>query len=165
LILKKNHGFIQKDIWLQKTVVFQAGEAYYEWHIVLFWHEGFCMLRVFSTIALTLCMTSAWANQSTVELKQALPTTMEEVATVDILTEICPKLLDSSQVSAFNAGYERLITELLPNIPTPVVGIKTLHDDAEYKAQLETAREDAASVSVEENRQVCLDVLNYTGKK
>lgn len=123
------------------------------------------MLRVVAAMVLGWCAMSVWAAPNTVELKQSLPTTMEEVATVDILTEICPKLLDGAQVGAFNSGYQRLITELLPNIPTPATSIKVLHDDAEYKELLQTAREDAASVSVEENRQVCLDVVNYPSKK
>jgi hypothetical protein len=123
------------------------------------------MLRIVSAMVLSVCAVNVSAAQNTVELKQSLPTTMEEVATVDILTEICPKVLDSAQVGAFNTGYQRLLTEMLPNIPSPASSIKTLHDDAEYKALLDTAREDAASVSVEENRQVCLDVVSYQSKK
>lgn len=123
------------------------------------------MLRIVSAVVLSVCAVNVSAAQNTVELKQSLPTTMEEVATVDILTEICPKVLDSAQVGAFNTGYQRLLTEMLPNIPSPASSIKTLHDDAEYKALLDTAREDAASVSVEENRQVCLDVVSYQSKK
>ena len=123
------------------------------------------MLRIVSAVVLSVCAFHVSAAQNTVELKQSLPTTMEEVATVDILTEICPKVLESSQVGAFNIGYQRLLSEMLPNIPTPATSIKTLHDDAEYKALLDTAREDAASVSVEENRQVCLDVVSYQSKK
>ena len=101
------------------------------------------------------------AANAAVEFKQSLPTTMEEIATVDVLGEICPKILSERMNRQFNQGYQPLVSGLLPNIPSPSIAIQSLHSDAEYSALLNTARADAAKYAVAENRAVCLDVLHY----
>lgn len=101
------------------------------------------------------------AANAAVEFKQSLPTTMEEIATVDVLGEICPKILGERMNRQFNQGYQHLVSGLLPNIPSPSIAIQSLHSDAEYSALLNTARADAAKYAVAENRAVCLDVLHY----
>ncbi len=100
-------------------------------------------------------------TQNAVEFKQSLPTTMEEIATVDVLGEICPKILGERMNQQFNQGYQHLVSGLLPNIPSPSIAIQSLHSDAEYSKLLETARTEAAQYAVAENRAVCLDVLHY----
>ncbi|MFZ3194561.1 MAG: hypothetical protein WA154_15325 [Moraxellaceae bacterium] len=101
------------------------------------------------------------AAQNAVEFKQSLPTTMEEIATVDVLGEICPKILGERMNRQFNQGYQHLVSSLLPNIPSPSVAIQSLRSDAEYSKLLDIARADTARYAVAENRAVCLDVLHY----
>lgn len=101
------------------------------------------------------------STQNAVEFKQSLPTTMEEIATVDVLGEICPKILGERMNRQFNQGYQNLVSTLLPNIPTPSVAIQSLRGDTEYSKLLDIARADAARYAVAENRAVCLDVLHY----
>lgn len=113
-------------------------------------------------LSLLVCMTSYAAPETdAVEFKQSLPTTMEEIATVDVLGEICPKILGARMNRQFTTGYLHLVSSLLPNIPSPSIAIQSLHSDAEYSKLLETARADAAKYAVAENRAVCLDVLHY----
>lgn len=100
-------------------------------------------------------------NNPAVEFKQSLPTTMEELATVDVLGEICPKILGDRMNRQFNQGYQNLVTTLLPNVPSPQLAIQTLRQDTEYSKLLDTARADTARYAVAENRAVCLDVLHY----
>lgn len=94
-----------------------------------------------------------------VEFKSSLPVTQEEIAAVDVLGEICPKLIGNNK--KFDAGYERLLKDLMPNIDQPVLALKALADDAEYQGKLKEAREDANRASVQDNREVCQDILNY----
>ncbi|ONG39772.1 hypothetical protein BKE30_08235 [Alkanindiges hydrocarboniclasticus] len=94
-----------------------------------------------------------------VEFKSSLPVTQEEIAAVDILGEICPKLIGNSK--KFDNGYERLLKDLMPNIDQPVMALKALADDAEYQGKLKEAREDANKASVQDNRAVCQDIVNY----
>ncbi|WP_051526580.1 MCR_0457 family protein [Alkanindiges illinoisensis] len=94
-----------------------------------------------------------------VEFKSSLPVTQEEIAAVDVLAEICPKLIGNNK--NFDAGYERLLKDLMPNIDQPVLALKALADDAEYQDKLKEAREDANRASVQDNREVCQDILNY----
>jgi hypothetical protein len=121
------------------------------------------LIALLAGLALPLLLNTALAAApaNAVEFKNALPTTMEELATVDILNEICPKILEAGMLNDFQSGYVRLLNELLPSIDTPVLAVRLLQDDPEYKPLMEQARTDAASVSVEENRQVCLDVVHY----
>lgn len=104
-------------------------------------------------------------TQNAVEFKQSLPTTMEEIATVDVLGEICPKILGERMNRQFNQGYQNLISTLLPNIPSPQLAIQSLRSDAEYSKLLETSRAETARYAVAENRAVCLDVLHYPAPK
>jgi hypothetical protein len=96
---------------------------------------------------------------SKVEFKNSLPVTLEEIAVVDVLGQICPPLLGKN--NNFDRGYLQVLTELLPNFPDPILALKALQDDPEYQEKLKEARGDAGKVSVDENREVCLDVAQY----
>jgi hypothetical protein len=127
-------------------------------------------LVLLAGLALPIMASVAYAATpaNAVEFKNALPTTMEELATVDILNDICPTILEASLHPQFQSGYVRLLNELLPNMDAPLLALGLLKDDADYKPLIDQARTDAASVSVDENRQVCLDVVHYpmpTAKK
>ena len=120
-----------------------------------------CLISFNTQAESNLPNTDSDAANAAVEFKQSLPTTMEEIATVDVLGEICPKILGERMNRQFNQGYQHLVSGLLPNIPSPSIAIQSLHSDAEYSALLNTARADAAKYAVAENRAVCLDVLHY----
>lgn len=94
-----------------------------------------------------------------VEFKSSLPVTQEEIAAVNVLGEICPKLIGNNK--NFDAGYERLLQDLMPNIAQPALALKALADDTEYQGKLKEARADANRATVQENRQVCQDIVNY----
>lgn len=120
-----------------------------------------CIISLNAQAASPVPTTDSDAANAAVEFKQSLPTTMEEIATVDVLGEICPKILGERMNRQFNQGYQHLVSGLLPNIPSPSIAIQSLHSDAEYSVLLNTARADAAKYAVAENRAVCLDVLHY----
>jgi hypothetical protein len=94
-----------------------------------------------------------------VEFKSSLPVTQEEIAAVDILGEICPKLIGNSK--KFDEGYRHLLRDLMPNIDQPHLALKALAEDAEYQTKLKEARADANRATVKDNRAVCQDILTY----
>lgn len=117
-----------------------------------------------SFLALGLSMmvaTGAFANQQeeNVEVSNDTGTTREEVAAIQVLSEICPQII--GQNKNFDAGYQRILKDLLPGISDPVAAVKAYSQDAEFQAMMKQAREDAARASAEDNRQVCLDVIDW----
>ncbi|RYY79910.1 MAG: hypothetical protein EOO69_04385 [Moraxellaceae bacterium] len=129
-----------------------------------FWVKTFAVAILCTTgmIAHAAPATSAASHASKgdkVEFKSSLPVTQEEIAAVDVLGEICPKLI--SNTKKFDTGYERLLKDLMPNIDQPVLALKALADDTEYQGKLKEAREDANKATVHDNRAVCEDIVNY----
>ena len=96
---------------------------------------------------------------SKVEFKSSLPVTQQEIAAVEVLGEICPKIIGKN--TNFDAGFKRLLTDLLPTIDQPVMALKALQDDTEYQKIVSEARIDANKATVQENRDVCLEIVNY----
>lgn len=121
--------------------------------------------RIISTILLSAVCSIGVAQaaknsaDSKVEFKNNLPVTQEEIAAVNVLSEICPKILGKNP--NFDAGYRRLLADLLPDFQDPVTALKALQDDQEYQQKLVDARNDAKKASVEDNREICLDVVQY----
>lgn len=100
-----------------------------------------------------------------VELSQSLPTTMEELAAVDVLREICPALLPSQQQPAFWQGMTALLKQLMPNLSNPLLALDSLKSDSSYQKLYQQASADAHAVKVTDNRAVCTDILSYTKKR
>ncbi len=96
-----------------------------------------------------------------VELSQSLPTTMEEIATVDVLREVCPALLDGSQQKAFQQGLIELLKTMLPGLPNPLLALDSLKTDTAYQPLYAQARAQTAQSNVTDNRAVCRDILTY----
>lgn len=122
-------------------------------------------LRTVSILLLSVACTTGVANaakntvDSKVEFKNNLPITQEEIATVNVLSEICPKILGKNP--NFDAGYRRLLGDLLPDFQDPVTALRALQDDQEYQQKLNEARQQAKNAPVDDNREVCLDVVQY----
>ena len=107
---------------------------------------------------------SAAAN-SQVTVEGAANTSQEEIATVDVLNEICPAILGTNNTKNFQKGYSGLIAHLLPSIKFPVQSVAAMHSDPEYMKIYNDARTQALAQKPEDNRDVCLDVLHYSDSK
>jgi len=130
-----------------------------------------------TTTLLALCMVSnsyaashvkaaaPAAAKSQVTVEGTSSTSQEEIATVDVLNEICPNILGTNNNKNFAKGYRSLITSLLPSIKFPVESVAAMHSDPEYMKIYSDARTQALAQKTEDNREVCLDVLNYTPSK
>ncbi len=104
-------------------------------------------------------------NPGQVVVENTNGTSQEEIATVDVLNEICPQILGQNNNKNFRKGYSNLLRELLPSIKNPVLSVQSMHTDPDYMSILENARTKAVAEKIEDNREVCLEVLHYPAPK
>ncbi len=105
--------------------------------------------------------TTAADPKSQVTVEGAASTSQEEIAAVDVLNEICPNILGTNNTTNFKKGYSGLVHYLLPTIKYPVEAVAAMHTDPDYMKIYSNARVQALAQKPEDNREVCLDVLNY----
>lgn len=130
------------------------------------------LMVTLSTTLLTLSSFSVFAEadksksaekaENNIEITPAIQTTKEEVAVVHVLSEICPDIIGKNE--NFNKGYERMLTDLLPGISDPVLAVEALSEEGDYQEVLSQARQNASKHSREDNREVCLEMVQL-GKK
>ena len=95
--------------------------------------------------------------QNKVEFSNTMAVTQEEIAAVNVLGEICPKILGNDP--HFKTGYAKVLGDMLPaTIKDPVLALDALKDDREYQAILQQARVDASKYSLQKNREVCQEI-------
>lgn len=121
-------------------------------------------LKLFKTLTTLSLITAialpAFANESeNVEVSPDSGTTREEIAAIHVLGEICPQII--GQNKNFDAGYGRILNDLLPGISDPVAAVKAYSQEPEFEGLIKQAREDAARASAEDNRQICLEVIDW----
>ncbi len=129
------------------------------------------LMVTLSTTLLTFSSFSAFAEadkkfadktENNIEITPQIQTTKEEVAVVHVLSEICPDIIGKNE--NFNKGYERMLTDLLPGISDPVLAVEALSEEGDYQEVLSQARQNASKHSREDNREVCLEMVQW-GKK
>ena len=62
-----------------------------------------------------------------------LSTTKEEVAVLQVLSEICPPMLNKSQQTGFNTAYNVELKKLMPTISDPRLAVQYLSSQQDYK--------------------------------
>ena len=118
------------------------------------------LFKTLTAISLsTLMAMPVFAQDENVEISPETGTTREEIAAMHVLSEICPQII--GQNKNFDAGYIRVLNDLLPGISDPVAAVKAYSKDPEFQPAIQQAREDAARATSEDNRQVCLDVIEW----
>ena len=85
--------------------------------------------------------------------------TKDELAAIYVLSELCPTLIQTDD--KFNAGYNRLLKDYLPQEKNPAAVIKSTVQQASYKEALAQAHADVKSAGDKVNTQVCNDVKDY----
>lgn len=122
----------------------------------------FKLKSTFLTLSLAaLVSTQLFANteNENVDLTSDTATTLEEIAAIQVLAEICPKIIGDNK--NFDAGYQRILTDLLPGVSDPVNAVKAYASEPEFQTLMQQAREDAGRATAENNREVCLDVIDW----
>ena len=125
------------------------------------------LLKLLSTFALTASISiisHAADNSENIEQNidiSAPSVSQEELAAIQVLHEICPALINKSEEDAFNQGFNRLITDYMPNEKQPVQALEQLSKSKDFQKFLSEARSDAEKAGDEQNRAVCADVKDY----
>lgn len=90
--------------------------------------------------------------------------TKYELALVQVLAEICPKMLNANQRVQFFEAYRRQLRAFIPNTDNPEKILEYLTHQKDYRTVLQNVRAWTASFPVNENRQICVDFANVSRK-
>ena len=89
-----------------------------------------------------------------------LSTTKEEVAVLQVLSEICPPMLNKSKQTGFNTAYNVELKKLMPTISDPRLAVQYLSSQQDYKQILNETRQWTLSYPKAENLELCKDLAN-----
>ena len=88
-----------------------------------------------------------------------LSTTKEEVAVLQVLSEICPPMLNKSQQTGFNTAYNVELKKLMPTISDPRLAVQYLSSQQDYKQILNETRQWTLSYP-KADLELCKDLAN-----
>lgn len=78
-----------------------------------------------------------------------------ELALVQVLSEICPPVLNEKQRVRFEKSYNRQLRQFLPRSSNPQQSLRQLSTQRDYRAVLHNVRAWTASYPTAENRALC----------
>lgn len=110
--------------------------------------------------------TKTAAKPDGIEVSPTQQSSMQEVAAIQVLSEICPQIIGKNK--NFDTGYHLLLSDFLPGFKDPELALQALNENDDYQTVLKQARDDAAHATRENNREVCLGVIEwnkYANKK
>lgn len=87
-----------------------------------------------------------------------LSTTKNEVAVLQVLSEICPPMLNKNQQKSFNTAYNVELKKLMPTISDPKLAVQYLTTQQDYKQILNETRQWTLAYPKSENKQVCTEL-------
>lgn len=90
-----------------------------------------------------------------------LTTTKNEIAVLQVLSEICPPMLPKNQQAGFANAYNHELKKLLPTISNPKQAIQYLSTQQDYKQILAETRAWTLNYPTAENKEICTDLAKY----
>lgn len=85
-------------------------------------------------------------------------TTKNEIAVLQVLSEICPPMLNKNQQQGFASAYNVELQRLMPTISNPKQAIQYLSTQADYKQILAETRQWTLQYPTAENKEICIDL-------
>ena len=85
-------------------------------------------------------------------------TTKHEIAVLQVLSEICPTMLNNQQKQKFYKTYNTELQKLMPTISDPRAAMQYLSTQQDYKNVLKSIRSWTLGISKEENKALCQDL-------
>jgi len=86
--------------------------------------------------------------------------TKHEIAVMQVLSEICPPMLNGKQKQRFYKSYTVQLHELMPSLEDPKAAIQYLSTQQDYRQILQGIRNWTMSFSKQENKALCEDLAN-----
>ncbi|KGT46310.1 hypothetical protein GW12_26340 [Acinetobacter sp. HR7] len=86
--------------------------------------------------------------------------THQELAAIYVLSEICPAMVQDQD--KFNAGYQQLVKEYLPEQKNPVQALNQLSKERKFQPILKEAQQDAQKAGAQKNQAICTELTTYS---
>lgn len=115
-----------------------------------------------TSIAMLSQATQAASNSSTtipLDLS-GVNITKHEIAVMQVLSEICPPMLNGKQKQRFYKSYNVQLHELMPSLEDPKAAIQYLSTQQDYRQILQGIRSWTMGFSKQENKALCEDLAN-----
>lgn len=118
-------------------------------------------IGLLTTIALLSPATNAADNVSTIPLDMSgMNITKHEIAVMQVLSEICPPMLNNKQKQRFYKSYNHQLHELMPTLDDPKAAIQYLSTQQDYRQILQGIRSWTMGFSKQDNKALCEDMAN-----
>lgn len=119
------------------------------------------MAGLITTVAMLSQATHAAPNSTTIPLDMSgMNITKHEIAVMQVLSEICPPMLNGNQKQRFYKSYNVQLHELMPSLEDPKAAIQYLSTQQDYRQILQSIRSWTMSFSRQDNRAICEDLAN-----
>ncbi|AMN67115.1 hypothetical protein AK825_04805 [Psychrobacter sp. P11G5] len=104
---------------------------------------------------------AANGNVSTIPLDMSgVSITKHEIAVMQVLSEICPPMLNKRQKQRFYKSYNTQLHELMPSLEDPKAAIQYLSTQQDYRQILQSIRSWTLGFSKQDNKALCEDLAN-----
>ena len=115
-----------------------------------------------TSIAMLSQATNAASNSATtipLDLS-GINITKHEIAVMQVLSEICPPMLNGKQKQRFYKSYNVQLHELMPSLEDPKAAIQYLSTQQDYRQILQGIRSWTMGFSKQDNKALCEDLAN-----
>lgn len=103
----------------------------------------------------------AASSSTTIPLDMSgMSITKHEIAVMQVLSEICPPMLNGNQKQRFYKSYNVQLHELMPTLEDPKAAIQYLSTQQDYRQILQGIRSWTMSFSKQDNKAICDDLAN-----
>lgn len=115
-----------------------------------------------TSVAMLSQVSSAATNaETTIPLDMSgMNITKHEIAVMQVLSEICPPMLNGNQKQRFYKSYTVQLHELMPSLEDPKAAIQYLSTQQDYRQILQGIRSWTMGFSKQDNKALCKDLAN-----
>jgi len=111
-----------------------------------------------TTIAMTMLTGSLTAASAAEDLSAEVDLTIQEdLASVQVLTEVCPGIV--GQNAQLDQNAQKLISQYLTDYSDKSMTYQKLQADQQYQSVLQQARQEAKQITKDEHQAVCNDLI------
>lgn len=123
-------------------------------------HQKIGQILVFCGLAMIAMPVLANDNETNITIDMSdVVTTKDEVAVLQVLSEICPPMLNKKQQQNFVNAYHIELQRLLP-VSDPKLAMQYLATQQDYKKILHDTREWTLGFSKNENKMLCVELAD-----
>lgn len=118
------------------------------------------ILSVCGCSLIALSTAHAASKDENIEVTPVQQVTEQELAAIYVLSEVCPALV--SDQKKFQAGYNQLAQEYLPQQKNPMKYLEKLSQSKSFQPILAEAQADAEKAGAAKNQEICKELSTYS---